>query len=114
MDEDKKQKSTTTDGKPPCPGHELSGAPAPIDPITGQHKAYWVLTEEERKKGFIRPVRRKYMHNLCGTVTEMSTAIAETYARDPGYYGSTFCVHCRNHFPVNEFVWDGTAEVVGS
>jgi hypothetical protein len=38
----------------------------------------------------------------------MSRAIAETYARDPAFYGSTFCVHCRTHFPVGEqgeFVW---------
>src|SRR4051794_8569721 len=35
-----------------------SGAPAPIDPATGMHKDYWVLSAEERAKGFVRPVRR--------------------------------------------------------
>jgi hypothetical protein len=38
----------------------------------------------------------------------MGLAIAETYARDPHYYGGTFCAGCRNHFPVGpdgEFVW---------
>ena len=48
----------------------------------------------------------------CGTKTTMSPPIAETYARDPSYYGSTFCVNCGQHFPVGEhgeFVWlDGT------
>lgn len=38
------------------------GAPQPIDPATGQHKDYYVLSEDERKKGFVRPVRRTYIH----------------------------------------------------
>lgn len=45
----------------------------------------------------------------CGTVTTMSQAIAETYARDPGFYGATFCCGCGKHLPigkVGEFVWD--------
>ncbi len=100
--------SATTDGKEPRPGFELDSAPAPIDPASGQHEAYWVLSAEERAKGFVRPVREEYQHLKCGTVTSMGRAIAETYARDPKYYGSTFCIHCRNHRPVGpdgEFVW---------
>jgi hypothetical protein len=43
---------TTTDG-------------APLDTTIGpdgQQKNYVVLTEEERAKGFVRPVRRSYVH----------------------------------------------------
>lgn len=29
---------------------------------TGQHEIYLVLSEEERAKGFVRPVRNKYIH----------------------------------------------------
>jgi hypothetical protein len=108
---------TTTDGRAPAPGHERHGAPQPIDPATGQHGAYWILTDAERKKGFVRPVRRSYKHT-CGVLTTMGIAIAETYARDPKFYGSTFCAGCNKHLPVAEFVWvDGdraTTEVVGS
>lgn len=53
----------------------------------------------------------------CGTVTTMGRAIAETYARDPRFYGSTFCTGCRKHLPVGEqgeFVWKGTGERVGT
>lgn len=90
-----------------------------IDPVTGQQKGYVVLTDEERAKGFIRPVRKSYVHvgidgNGCGVVTTMGLAIAETYARDPKFYTGTFCVGCKKHLPVGEFVWDGTEEVVGS
>lgn len=88
-----------------------------IDPETGMQNKYVVLTEEERAKGFVRPVRRSYLHLKCGVVTTMGLPIAETYARDPHYYGGTFCVGCRNHFPVGpkgEFVWDGTDERVGT
>ena len=105
----------TTDGKPPRPGYEDKGAPAPIG-SSGQHEAYWILSKEERAKGFIRPVRDAYIHKKCGTITTMGDALAETYARDPKFYGATFCIgdHCRTHFPVEEFVWKDTDELVGS
>lgn len=50
----------------------------------------------------------------CGVVTRMGQSIAETYAANPSFYGSTFCSGCGNYFPVGdhgEFVWiekDGT------
>lgn len=108
MDDIKRAKSTTTDGLPPREGYENLGAPAPIELSSGQHEAYWVLTEEERSKGFVRPVRDRYIHEACGEITVMGPAIAETYAREPGYYSRTMCVHCRGHYPVGpngEFIW---------
>lgn len=142
------------------PGWENAGAAGPIG-ADGQHKSYWVLSEDERAEGFVRPVRSSYQHvglprpkhpmrplsaeelerhkaygyvmyesypeselplsgrfwtqtdldkvNAgCGTITSMGNAIAETYARNPSYYGSTFCAGCRMHLPVGaggEFVW---------
>lgn len=126
----------------------------------GQQVAYLVLSDEERAKGFVRPVRREYRHvgarpkyhtrpltaeeserykdlgyvsyegypegvgalgrfwtqaqldSGCGGETTMGQELAETYARDPGFYGATFCVHCASHFTVGEhgeFVWrDGS------
>lgn len=51
----------------------------------------------------------------CGALTKMGSAIAETYARDPKFYGSTFCTGCNKHLPVEEFVWDDNSkETVGS
>lgn len=75
----------------------------------GMQKTYLVLSDEERAKGFIRPVRTTYIHERCGTATTMGLAIAETYARNPKFYGGTYCAGCRNHFPVGqhgEFYWD--------
>jgi hypothetical protein len=128
----------------------------------GQNETYLVLSDEERAKGFIRPVRRSYIHvgvrpkyplrgltaeeherydkfkyhmyeeypkgsdslgrywtkeqlnSGCKAVTTMGQAIAETYARDPKFYGATFCCGCNKHIRVDEFVWDGTEERVGS
>ena len=83
----------------------------------GMNEAYLVLSDEERAKGFVRPVRRSYKHLTCGAVTTMGQAIAETYARQPTFYGATFCVACNLHRPVGEageFVWDGTDEKVGT
>ena len=114
MDGEKLQKSTTTDCQPARPGHEMASAPAPINPHSGQHGAYWVLSEEERAKGFVAPVREKYLHDACGAVTTMALALAETYARDPSYYGETFCATCRKHFPVGQFKWDKTDITVGA
>lgn len=76
----------------------------------GQHESYIVLSDEEIKKGFVRPVRTTYVHNECGTETMMNQKIAETYARDPNFYGATFCCGCGDHFPVDEFTWKGTDE----
>lgn len=81
---------------------------------TTQADVYLVLSDEELSKGFIRPVRRSYVHDTCGSVTTMGPAIAETYARDPKFYGATYCVKCAMHRPVAEFCWDGTDERVGS
>lgn len=131
-----------------------------------QNEAYLVLSQEERDKGFVRPVRDAYVHTgpiwekpkyelrdlteeekkrhyneqyakfeeypegepalgrywtkdqlerqPCDTVTTMSRGLAETYARDPKFYGSTYCLSCSMHLPVSEFKWHGTDEIVGS
>lgn len=152
-----------TDGSPvPADGTHTELKPG------GQQKGYVVLTEEERARGFVRPVRNAYIHvgrpgpqyplreltaaeheaydqyryikyeeypegshitgrfwtqadfdamKGCGTRTTMSRSIAETYARDPQFYGGTFCTGCGVHRPVGrdgEFVWDGTDERVGT
>lgn len=127
-----------------------------IEP-SGMQKSYLVLSEEERAKGFVRPLRTSYIHvgvrptgptreltelehqrydqygyvlfeeytdksdrhvgrfwtkeqleSGCNQVTTMGLAIAETYARQPDFYGGTFCVNCGKHFPIGpfgEFVW---------
>lgn len=100
---------TLTDGSPvPANGEHTQ------DRGDGQQKGYVVLSAEERAKGFVRPVRQKYVHKKCGNVTHMGLALAETYARDPGFYSGTFCCGCGSHFPLNEFLWDGTNETVGT
>lgn len=103
---------TLSDGTQIYPEHRN------IDPATGQQRGYVVLAEEERAKGFVRPVRYSYRHLKCGTVTKVnSQAIAESLARDPKFYSGTFCCGCRAHFPIGadgEFVWDGRTEKVGT
>lgn len=101
---------TTTDGRP-------------VDEVRAEqeregnrmHSSYIVLTDEERARGFVRPVRASYRHVTCGAVTTMGPRIAETYARDPSFYGRTMCVSCGAHFPVGadgEFEWaDGSGKV---
>ena len=150
----------TTDPDDPRLGWGADDKPRP------QQEAYLVLSDDERAKGFVRPVRYSYRHvgkrpkypllditdeqrelaelwhyvkfeaypesespktgrywtqaeldklgKGCGTVTTMGKAIAETYAREPGFYGATYCVHCQMHLPVEEFIWEGTDEIVGS
>jgi hypothetical protein len=103
--------SHTTDPTDPRLGHGVDREPIE------QHEAYLVLSEEERAKGFVRPLRREYRHTggrACGVVTSMSLPLCETYARDPGFYGATYCVGCRMHLPVGEFVWDEDGQKVGS
>lgn len=123
-----RSQTTLTDGSPVTPDHrELKE--------NGQQKGYVVLSEEERAKGFVRPVRRTYTHlgkltdvagndgetvvlrrrmGGCGSDTTMGQAIAETYARDPKFYSGTFCISCGKHLTLDQFVWKGTDEQVGS
>ena len=97
--------SETTDPNDPRLGHGPDEKPVP------QNRAYLVLSKEERAEGFVRPYRNHYVHVECGSVTTMSRGIAETYARSPWFYGSTYCVHCSKHRPLSEFVWDDGSTV---
>lgn len=117
--------SYTTDPNDPRigrgPGDESPGP---------QNDVYLILPGEERAKGFVRPVRQTYRHvglpgvdleakglvggQGCGSVTTMALPLAETYARDPSFYGATYCCTCRMHRPVAEFVWDADGTRVGS
>lgn len=151
----------TADPNDPRLGHGSDNEPVP------QNEAYLVLSEEERAKGFVRPIRRTYKHvgaqppkyplrdltadekmryggngyvkyeiypesespkagkfwtqealdkvgKGCWTETTMALPLAETYARQPLFYGATYCVHCGMHLPVSEFVWVPDGTVVGS
>lgn len=110
----------TTDGKP------LEQSPDDV----GQHKNYVILCDDERAKGFVRPVRNTYVHQFmedgsevpyplvtrkgiggCGVATRMGQALSETYARDPKFYSHTFCVGCNSHLPVAEFTWEDHSRV---
>lgn len=122
------QKMCTTNGEP------VEKVRAEQTDATGQHKGYVVLCPDERAKGFVRPYRDAYKHvgasrrmvndmneefdgprlSGCGSVTTMGIALSETYARDPSFYGSTFCVRCNRHFPVVEFIWTADGQAVGS
>ena len=118
--------SFTTDRNDPDLGRGVDTEP------TGMNKKYLVLSAEERAEGFVRPVRYSYIHEWmidgskiptvitsrkgmggCGTVTTMGSPLAETYARDPKFYGATYCAGCKMHLPVAEFHWED-GEVVGS
>ncbi len=125
---------TSITDDPNHPGIKRGGADdAPVP----QNGTYLVLSAEERVKGFVRPVRDSYVHvgaphpkyplrdltaeeieQYKGTVlTKMGRELAETYARQPDFYGATYCVGCSKHRPVGEggeFVWAGTNERVGT
>lgn len=85
----------------------------------GMQECYLVLSEEERNKEYVRPLRDSYEHIQCGGITKMAAPIAETYAANPKFYGGTFCVKCGDHFPLfvdgkAQFQWDEDKTPVGS
>jgi hypothetical protein len=116
--------------RPVRDSYEHIGRPAPKNPLfdlTDEQKAMfgdldYVKFEKYRDRP--GPIGRYWTQaeldkvgKGCGTVTSMPQAIAETYARSPGYYGSTFCCGCRDYFPVGrdgEFVWKNSDERVGT
>jgi len=74
-------------------------------PLTGRYINQQQLSNIRRSGG---------KHDGCGQMTSMARPIAETYARNPKFYGATFCNFCKTHMPVDEFVWEGTDLKVGS
>ena len=65
-------------------------------PLSGR---FWTQTQLDTK--------------ACNQTTTMHRDLAETYARDPKFYGATYCCHCQMHRPLAEFRWlDGA--VLGS
>lgn len=150
--------SFTTDPNDPRLDRTVNPNPAPPNEV------YLILSEEERRKGFVRPVRRSYIHvgvvpkyptrklteeeqtryaglgyelfeeypesespltgmfwtkerldaKVCMATTTMSEELCETYARDPKFYGYTYCATCRKHLPVAEFRWREDGAEVGS
>ena len=71
---------------------------------SGPSGRYWTLEGIDGTRG-------------CGASTRVPEAVAQTYAANPGYYGSTFCCGCGQYRPVGaegEFVWDGTDVRVGT
>jgi hypothetical protein len=98
---------TTDDRSDPRLTHGVDSEPVP------QAEVYLVLSDADRAQGFVRPYRDTYVHEVCGATTTTGRPIAETYARQPSFYGATYCVSCAMHRPLTEFRWlDG--EVVGS
>lgn len=117
----------TSDPADPRLGHGVDTTPVP------QNDVYLVLSEEDRAKGYVRPLRRSYVHRFtadhadlpavivegtlfggCGGVTTMALPLCETYAVDPKFYGATYCTGCGQHRPVAEFMWVEDGKVVGS
>lgn len=98
----------TEDPTNPKLGHGVDEVPVP------QNAVYLVLSAEERTKGFTRPYRDRYVHKTCGTETIMGRALSETYAREPKFYGATYCTGCQMHRPVSEFYWSVDHTEVGS
>lgn len=99
---------TTDDPTDPRLGRGVNDTPVP------QNATYLVLSPEELAKGFVRPLRATYRHRTCGSTTTMGPALARTYARQPTFYGATYCVTCAMHRPVAEFNWEADGSVVGS
>lgn len=77
-------------------------------------EAYLVLPAEQRDGEFVNQLCLSYEHEVCGGVTQMHRAIAETWAKDPHFYAATYCVRCRMHRPVNEFYWADGGGRLGS
>jgi len=115
--------STTVDPKDPKLKRGVDDSPVP------QNEKYLVLPEDEiytvlaSKDGKVkrrepndwkRPYRDRYKHVVCSSVTTMAEPIALTYAKNPQFYGATYCCHCQMHRPVTEFRWLDDGTVVGS
>lgn len=72
----------------------------------GQFENYPTTDEGD----FVQSVRDTYVHEECGTSTTMLGDLPESIARNPTYYGKTFCTTCGKHVPVEEVHWEEDGE----
>lgn len=72
----------------------------------GQYENHPTKDEGE----FVQPVRYRYAHEECGTVTRMNKDISESIARDPDQYDKTFCAGCEEYVPVEDVYWKEDGE----
>lgn len=69
----------------------------------GQFENHPTIDEGE----FQQQPRDTYVHvEGCGQSTTMARDLAESVARDPGYYSKTFCAGCNGYVPVEEVEWE--------
>ena len=107
--------------------YEHVGPPGPKYPLRGlteeeeeNHRGRYAVYEEypEEEAAVGRFWTQKHLDEVakcgCGAVTKMGLALCETYARDPHFYGATYCVGCRMHKPVDEFIWEEDGVRLGS
>ena len=85
-----------------------------IKPPIIPQKTKDMITDTEKARGFVRPIRSVIVHKACGERNVLTDAVAEMYARDPKGNTNALCVACGNYFPVVEFNWEGIEEKVGS
>jgi len=78
------------------------------NPNEGESIAGHFLIESDLK------TRKGEYYGGCGVETIMGDALSETYARNPQFYGKTYCCGCRLHLPVSEFRWTMDDTIVGS
>ena len=95
----------------------------PLRPLTAEetanyaqygYVAYEQYPKDRKSAAVGRFWTQKDLDGGCRQVTTMGRALSETYARDPKFYGSTYCASCGAHFPVENFVWTVDNQVVGS
>lgn len=93
-------KTTLTDGSPvPADGshRELKA--------NGQQKGYVVLSDEERAKGFVRPVRRSYRHVGPPAPSNLRDLTAEEHERFDQYGYVKFEEYGPERLPVTGTFW---------
>lgn len=100
--------------RPMYPLHDLSEAQ------NERYSAFGYVKYEQYPRGAHGAIMGRYWTQQqldakgCNTVTTMSRSLSETYAANPRFYGSTYCVGCYMHRPVAEFVWTADGQQVGS
>lgn len=57
---------------------------------------------------------RDYTHQLCQTETEISGPEFRAMSDPLADMKMTYCTYCDDHFPVNEFAWSDTNELISA
>jgi hypothetical protein len=72
------------------------------------------LTQTEINMGYVRPIRRVFVHSVCGMTTPLGGPLVARFAREPDFLLRVYCQQHGTASNADQFTWAEDSQTVGS